>query len=89
MKQKHLLLTIIAFLATISAFAQGYSIKIRLVEEKTSEAVPFATVSLTPAGSSKAAKYALTDDKGSATITKVNKGNLPDDMDASQRTDCC
>ena len=74
MKQKHLLLTIIAFLATISAFAQGYSIKIRLVEEKTSEAVPFATVSLTPAGSSKAAKYALTDDKGSATITKVNKG---------------
>ena len=74
MKQKHLLLTIIAFLATISAFAQGYSIKIRLVEEKTSAAVPFATVSLTPAGSSKAAKYALTDDKGSATITKVNKG---------------
>ena len=74
MKLKHLLVTILAFLAAVSAFAQTYSVKIRLIEEKTSNPVQFATVSLTHVGSTKAYKYALTDDKGAATITKVNKG---------------
>ena len=75
MKQKHLLVTIIALLATVSAFAQGYSVKIRLVEEKTAQPVPFATVSLTPSNSSKAVKYVLTDDAGKAILTKVSKGS--------------
>ena len=75
MKQKHLLVTIIAFLATFSAFAQGYSVKIRLVEEKTAQPVPFATVSLTPSNSSKAVKYILSDDGGKASLTKISKGS--------------
>ena len=75
MKQKHLLVTIIALLATFSAFAQGYSVKIRLIEEKTAQPVPFATVSLTPSNSSKAVKYVLTDDAGKAILTKVSKGS--------------
>lgn len=74
MKLKHFLVTILAFLVAASAFAQSYSVKLRLIEEKTSEPVQFATISLTQVGSTKAYKYALTDDKGSATITKVAKG---------------
>lgn len=74
MKLKNLLVTIFALLATVSAFSQTYSVKLRLIEEKSSEPIQFATVSLTHAGSSKAYKYALTDDKGAATITKVVKG---------------
>ena len=56
------------------AVAQPFTVKLRLIEENTSNPVQFATVSLTHAGSTKAYKYALTDDKGAATITKVNKG---------------
>ena len=69
------LLIVIAFLAGTSAFAQSYSVKLRLVEDKSSEAVPFATVSLTPSGNTKAVKYALTDDHGKAALTKVAKGS--------------
>ena len=69
------LLIILAFLAGSTAFAQSYSVKLRLVEDKSSEAVPFATVSLTPSGSTKATKYALTDDHGKAALTKVAKGS--------------
>ena len=69
------LLIIIAFLAGTSGFAQSYSVKLRLVEDKSSEAVPFATVSLTPSGNTKAVKYALTDDHGKAALTKVAKGS--------------
>ena len=68
------LIVIVTFLAGTTALAQPYSVKLRLVEEKSSEAVPFATVSLTPAGSTKASKYALTDNNGAATITRVNRG---------------
>ena len=68
------LIVIVTFLAGTTALAQPYSVKLRLIEEKSSEAVPFATVSLTPAGSTKASKYALTDNKGDATITRVNRG---------------
>ena len=60
MKLKHLLVTILAFLVAASAFAQSYSVKLRLIEEKTSEPVQFATVSITKVGSTKAYKYALT-----------------------------
>ena len=74
MKLKHLITSILALLCAASAFAQTYSVKLRLIEEKTSQPVQFATVSLTHVGSTKAYKYALTDDKGAATITKVNKG---------------
>ena len=56
------------------AVAQPFTVKLRLIEEKTSNPVQFATVSLTHAGSTKAYKYAVTDDHGAATLTKVNKG---------------
>ena len=74
MKFKYLLLTIVAVLFSHIALAQPFTVKLRLVEEKTSEPVQFATVSITPAGTTKALRYALTDEKGQATVTRVNKG---------------
>ena len=74
MKFKYLLLTFVAVLFSHIAFAQPFTVKLRLIEEKTSEPVQFATVSLTPAGTTKALRYALTDDQGAATLTRVNKG---------------
>ena len=68
-------LTIIsALLLSHIAIAQPFTVKVKLVEEKSSAPVQFATVSLTRAESTKAYKYALTDDHGVATIAKVNKG---------------
>ena len=57
----------------LSAQAQ-YSVKLKLIDDKTGEPVAFATASLTPKGASSASKYVLTDDKGQASITKVAKG---------------
>ena len=68
-------LSIALMLMGFSAFAQGqFTVKLKLVDEKTSEPVPFATASLTVKGEDKAAKYVLTDDKGQASLTKVKKG---------------
>lgn len=72
---KTVLSVVILFVALpLSAQAQ-YSVKVRLVDDKTGEPVAFATTSLTPKGSTTASKYALTDDKGQATITKVAAGS--------------
>ena len=57
----------------LSAQAQ-YSVKLKLIDDKTGEPVAFATASLTPKGATAASKYVLTDDKGQASITKVAKG---------------
>ena len=57
----------------LSAQAQ-YSVKLKLIDDKTGEPVAFATASLTPKGATTASKYVLTDDKGQASITKVAKG---------------
>ena len=57
----------------LSAQAQ-YSVKLKLIDDKTGEPVAFATASLTPKGATTATKYVLTDDKGQASITKVAKG---------------
>ena len=68
-------LSIALMLMGFSAFAQGqFTVNLKLVDEKTSEPVPFATASLTVKGEAKAAKYVLTDDKGQASLTKVKKG---------------
>ena len=57
------------------AMAQGsYSVKLTLVDAKTSQPVGFATASLTPKGATTASKYALTDENGKAALTKVSKG---------------
>ena len=58
----------------VVSYAQGqFTVKLRLIDEKTSEPVGFATVSLTEKGAEKASKYALTDAEGAAALTKVAK----------------
>ena len=65
----------LAFLLSITAFAQGaFSVKVKLVDSKTSDPVSFATVSLTVKGQETATKYVLSDIDGNAEITKVKKG---------------
>ena len=65
----------LALLLSFTAFAQGsFSVKLRLLDSKTSEPVSFATVSLTVKGQDTAAKYVLTDIDGNAEIVKVKKG---------------
>ena len=61
------------FFLPLSAQAQ-FTVKLKLIDDKTNEPVPFATASLTAKGSTSASKYILTDDHGQATITKVAKG---------------
>lgn len=70
------LIIILSFVAAgVSTYANGqFSVKIRLVDEKTAEPVGFATVSVFAKGSSSALKYAMTDEKGNASLTKVGKG---------------
>ena len=68
-------LTVILSFNCFSAFAQSiYSIKLRVLDAKTSEPVAFATASVTPKGEKVASKYILTDDNGQATLTKLKKG---------------
>ena len=60
---------------SFSAYAQNqFSVKLRLVDAKTSEPVGFATASLTVKNAKNASKFAMTDEKGYADITKVAKG---------------
>ena len=60
---------------SLTAFAQSsFSLKVRLVDSKTSDPVSFATVSLTVKGATKADKYILSDVDGYAELLKVKKG---------------
>lgn len=69
------LLFCLLLLVTAPAFAQSiYSIKACLQEEKTSEPVAFATLSVTVKGEKSALKYILTDAQGEGSITKLKKG---------------
>ncbi len=68
-------LTFLALIVSITAFAQGsYTLKLKLVDDKSSDPVPFATVSLTVKGENAAVKYALTDSEGKVALTKIRKG---------------
>ena len=63
-------------LFSYSASAQAiYSVKLKLVDDKTSEPVAFATLSVTVQGDKEPLKYVLTDAEGLGTIAKLNKGN--------------
>ena len=62
---------VIALFVSVSSFAQ--TVKLRLVDSKTSDPVAFATVSLTLKGQDVAAKYVLSDSEGAAVLTKVRK----------------
>lgn len=62
-------------LLSFSAFAQSsFTVKFKLIDEKTSEPVGYATASLTVKGAETAARFVMTDDKGVADLTKVSKG---------------
>ena len=69
------LLIVLLTLAVTPAFAQNiYSIKLRLVDEKNSQPVAFATASVTVKGEKSPLKYTLTDDHGNGTLAKLKKG---------------
>ena len=62
-------------LLSFNASAQAiYSIKLKLVDDKTSEPVAFATASVTAQGAKEPAKYVLTDSEGVGTLVKLAKG---------------
>ena len=72
---RRVIMTVCVFLLGFSAYAQNsFTVKLKLVDAKTSEPVSFATASLTVKGEKTAAKYELTDAEGAATLAKVKKG---------------
>ncbi len=68
--------TVLVFMIiSLAASAQGiYSVKVKLIDAKTSAPVSFATASLTVKGENTAAKYVLTDSEGAASLNKMKKG---------------
>lgn len=65
----------LAMLICSTSFAQAiYSVKVKLVDAKTSEAVAFATASVTVKGEKSPVKYSLTSENGDASLTKLKKG---------------
>ena len=62
-------------LFSFNASAQAiYSIKLKLVDDKTSEPVAFATLSATAQGEKEPVKYVLTDAEGAGSLVKLAKG---------------
>ena len=60
---------------SVSVMAQtSFTVKLTLLDEKTSEPVGFATTSLTVKGTDSAAKFVMSDENGVASIAKVTKG---------------
>ncbi len=65
----------ILMIVSLAAYAQGsFTVKLKLIDAKTSEPVGFATASLTAKGETTAAKYGLTDSHGAVSLAKVRKG---------------
>ena len=66
---------ICGMLISFSAFAQGsYTVKLKLIDAKTSEPVGFATASISKKDSNADPKFAMTDENGAASLTKISKG---------------
>ena len=59
---------------TLSAQAQGYSLKIKLVDSSNGEPVGYATVAVTPEGKTSVLKYAQSDGDGNAEIKGIPAG---------------
>ncbi len=69
-----LLTVFVLMFIPLAAFAQGiYSVKVRLVDAKSSAPVSFATVSVTLKGEKAPLKYVLSDAEGYATIVRLRK----------------
>src|SRR5574344_1473083 len=74
--KKFLLFQILFLISFTPIFSQGgNSIKLKLVDSLSSEPVGFATVYVSKSGTTEGALYALTDEKGEATIDKVKRGS--------------
>ena len=58
----------------LSAQAQNYSLKIKLVDKGSGEPVGYATVALTPDGKTQVLKYSQSDDQGQAEIKNIPAG---------------
>ncbi len=58
----------------LSAQAQNYNLKIKLVDKNTKEPVGYATVALTPDGKTQVLKYTQSDDRGAAEIKGIPAG---------------
>ncbi len=71
-----ILTAVVAVLLGIPAMAQsgGVSVKMKLTDSKTGEAVGFATVSLTEGKADKPYKYVLSTSEGDATFENVKNG---------------
>ena len=68
--------TLMLCLAGFAASAQSiYSIKLKAIDDKTSEPVAFATASVTVKGADSPVKYTLTDEAGQAVLPKLKKGS--------------
>ena len=67
-------LIICGLLISLSAFAQNsFTLKLKLVDAKSSEPVGFATVSLSVKGSTADPKFVMTDENGVASLNKISK----------------
>ena len=69
------LTALFSMMLAASASAQStHSVSVTLIDASNNEPVSYATVSVTPKGSSDPAKYTLTGEKGTATLTGVKDG---------------
>ena len=71
----NLLISLFLVVIPLNLYAQGgFTISLKLVDEKSQEAVAFATVSITREGEEKPASYALSNSDGEVSLSKVRKG---------------
>ena len=76
MKKARIFLMVGLMLLGFSGFAQSQNVvKGILLDDSTGEALGFATVSLTRDGQSKPAKYTLSDDKGTFSLSSIRNGS--------------
>ena len=69
------LTALFSMMLAASASAQStHSVSVTLIDASNNEPVSYATVSVTPKGSSDPAKYTLTGEKGTATLSGVKDG---------------
>lgn len=59
---------------SLTAFADGFSVRMKFIDAKSGAGVEFATVSLTKQGSDKVFKYTQTDSKGNAALEGIPGG---------------
>ena len=66
---------LVSLILAASSFAQStHSVSVTLIDASNDEPIGFATVSLTAKGSTDPAKYSLTGEKGTATLTGLKDG---------------